>query len=662
MQHSSGVGALLQRARSLHHAGDPGAAQVLYRQVLELEPDHPEALYLLGTALLQLGQPDPAVERLEQAGRALRNHPGLQGNLARAYFALGRFAEAEKAFRNASRLDPKNVYFQVGVAGSVAMRGELNVAETLLRRLSDRYPDAAPVWLNLGNVLRDQRRPQDALTCYEKAATIDPRLAEAHNNAGSVLHGLYRFDEAERAYRASVASDPDYLHARYNLASVLIDAGRFGEAEQTCREIIQRVPTATTAYTFLGAALGHQGRLHEAVECHRQALEIAPQDPKLVENLAAALADAGDFKRALDGFHRVLALAPDSISVQSLLGNALLAWGRIADGWSGYAQRPAYFRFRAEYPDVTLSRALPAEVAHKHIVLVREQGLGDEIFFLRFARVLLANGARITYRGSNKIRSLIERCGTALEIVAENASLPPSDAAMLLGDLPHALSAFPASEWRPAAERDEKAGVGVFPMRVSVFWPRVPDTLRIRPLETNVAHMRQRLNHAGAAPYIGVTWRAGTSAHEQQGDAAWNLRKEVALESLAGSLRDLPGTFVALQRNPRAGEVEALSGFLGRPVHDFSALNEELENMLAALTLIDEYVGVSSTNMHLRAAAGKPARVLVPCPAEWRWLASGPASPWFPGFLIYRQSPDGDWSSGLAKLRADLMDTLSRVA
>ena len=81
-------------------------------------------------------------------------------------------------------------------------------------------------------------------------------------------------------------------------------------------------------------------------------------------------------------------------------------------------------------------------------------------------------------------------------------------------------------------------------------------------------------------------------------------------------------------------------------MHDFTALNEELEGMLALLALVDDYVGVSNTNLYLRAGVGRAARILVRCPAEWRWMSSGSASPWCPGFTVYRQSMDGDWTHG----------------
>ena len=111
---------------------------------------------------------------------------------------------------------------------------------------------------------------------------------------------------------------------------------------------------------------------------------------------------------------------------------------------------------------------------------------------------------------------------------------------------------------------------------------------------------------------------------------------------------------LVLQRAPAPGEVETFSRKLGRQAHDLSELNQNLADMLAVLALVDEYVGVSNTNMHLRAAAGRAARVLVAFPPEFRWMHTGEHSPWFPSFAVYRQSPSGDWGSALTRLEAAL--------
>ena len=170
--------------------------------------------------------------------------------------------------------------------------------------------------------------------------------------------------------------------------------------------------------------------------------------------------------------------------------------------------------------------------------------------------------------------------------------------------------------------------------------------------------MSGRNTTLGPPPYLGLTWRGGTAPKLQRG-IAWMLHKGAPIPQLAAAVKPVAGTLLVLQRAPEPGEIEELQRHLGRPVHDLSALNEDLEGMLALLALIDEYVGVSNANMHLRSSVGKTARVLMPCPAELRWLAAGDESPWFPGFRIYRQRPDGDWGAAFSALAEALLQSFA---
>ena len=124
--------------------------------------------------------------------------------------------------------------------------------------------------------------------------------------------------------------------------------------------------------------------------------------------------------------------------------------------------------------------------------------------------------------------------------------------------------------------------------------------------------------------------------------------------SSADSRPDSASAHSIVQRVPLPREIEIFSKALGRQVHDLSALNEDLEDMAAVLSLIDEYVGVSNTNMHIRAGLRKTARVLVPFPPEFRWMHAGERSPWFPQFSLYRQPPQRDWGDVLQCLGVDI--------
>jgi len=167
------------------------------------------------------------------------------------------------------------------------------------------------------------------------------------------------------------------------------------------------------------------------------------------------------------------------------------------------------------------------------------------------------------------------------------------------------------------------------------------------------------LSQAGNGPYLGVTWWAGTKQPtEKLGDRL--AHRGVSLQLLAEALRNIDATVLILQRSPEPYEIDEFSGILGRDVVDMSWLNDDLEAMLALLTIIDDYVGVDNTNMHLSAGVGKACRILVPHPPEWRMMAMGKASLWFPGFTLYRQQIDGDWGSAIQQLERDLAAGLQR--
>lgn len=644
----------LDAGLAAHRQGDIEGALRAYRQALALAPRHPPALNLMGAGLLQLGRAHEAVPYLESAARGQRGDPHVLGNLGQAYLAVERHADAADAFRKASRIAPRSVQFHVGVAAAIALEGRLADAETLLTRLGARFPDAPLVWLNLGNVLRDARRFDEAIAAYRKALTLDPALTDARNSIGSALHSQLRFAEAEREYRACIAADPDNLLPRYNLASVTMDLGRFAEAEAVSREIVARAPALPEAHRLLGTALGHQGRLLDALACYRQAAVIAADDPQTAQTYGTALMEAGRPEAGLRWLAHAATLSPGSISVKQVTSGALLAHGCLQDGWTDYACRPAAIELREQHRTLDLALSLPPELNGRHVCVLAEQGLGDQLFFLRYAPLLARRGPRVSYGPSGKLHGVLQRVPALDAVLTEAAQLPQADVYVLAGDLPRALGELPSSALPGVGSRKAASAFGSdHQRRVAVFWPPPAPTLRIAPLAPRLSDIRSRLAAFGPPPYMGVTWRGGTAPEKQQ-TTAWLLYKSIDLPALASVLDAVPGTIVALQRKPAAGEIDALAESLGRPVHDLTALNDDLEGMLALLALLDEYIGVSNTNMHLRAAAGRTARVLVPVPAEWRWMQSGRTSPWFPGFSIYRQSLRSDWSRALAALKHDL--------
>lgn len=650
----SGLQSRLEAALRRHQGGDLDGALVEYRAILAVDPQYAPALNLLGTGLLQLGEAAAALDFLQRAARRSRDDPHVQANLAQAYIALERYREAGDAFRKASRIAPGVAHFHTGLAAALALEGRYGDAETLLRRLTARFPDMPLVWLNLGNVLRDTRRLEPALEAYLRARELDPQMVEARNSIGSVLHTLLRFAEAEREYRSCIADFPDYLPARFNLASALMDLGRFEEAEAVSRALAALAPAAPEPCRLVGTALGMRARLLEALPWYEKAAALDPDDAQTAQTLGGALLETGRAAEGLRWLAYAQTAAPDAMGVRQVSAGALLAHGRLQDGWIPHIHRPAGLSLRLKHQALAPVLQLPEAAAGLSVCVLAEQGLGDQLFYLRYVARLAARGARVVHVASRKLESLLARVDAFDAVMSEDAPLPSADLYVLAGDLPHALGAQAASALPTPAPNPLRQPVPRhYAQAIRVYWPPPAPSLRIAPLPDRLAAMAQRLAAAGPPPYVGITWRGGT-APEQQQTSSWLLYKQIDLARLAGALRPHPATFIALQRKPGPGEMQAFSDAMGRPLHDATELNNDLEGMLALLALLDDYIGVSNTNMHLRAAVGRTARVLVPAPAEWRWMQSGRASPWFPGFGIYRQSANGDWDAAFEALGRDL--------
>ncbi len=567
--------------------GDNNIAAAAYDKAVAMSPGLAVGHYQLGTLSLETGETEQAVKNLQRAIALRPDFLEAWCNLGSAFEKLGRNAEALDCYRHALRLNSS-------------------------------IPE---LHHNLGNVLQALGHHEEAEQSYREAVRLRPSYVEAHDHLGVSLAKQNRHDEAIASYRRALVIRPDYAAAHYNLGVSLKHLNRLDEAIASYRRALTIHPNDSEARVNLGIALVEQKKFSEAIAHYHEALRLKPDDADAHNNLGVALVEQQKVDEAIACYREALRLKPDDADAHFNLSLLLLLRGNFHNGWQEYQ----WFWKRK----VSAGRPLQpspwdgSSLNGQSVFLHGEQGLGDEFFFLRFVPWLRQHGAAtITYRSDPRIASLLSRAKGIDRIAAEGELPLPGDFVFAIGDLPRLLGMVGADQ--------------------------IPPSLMLTPLPEQLESLKTRLTQLGPPPYVGVTWRAGTSAKRG------SLYKESPLPRLAEALKAIPATVLVLQRKPLAGEVEAFSRLLGRSAHDLSALNDNLESMLALLALIDDYVGVSNTNMHLRAAAGKTAKVLVPSPPEWRWMAEGKESPWFPGFTVYRQGYDGRWGETFAELAEDL--------
>ena len=246
---------LLDAARQHHQAGRLPEAESLYQQVLDAQPDHAEALQLLGMLHYQAGRFDAAAEMLCRAANANPASAECRFNLALALLALGRWDDAIAALRDALSIRPS-------------------------------YPQA---YNSLGTALQAKGQLTEAVEAYRQAVALNPDTAGFWSNLGIALHGQGNSQEAVAALRQALKLKPDYAEAYNNLGRALVGVGRIGEALAACQQALQFRPEFPEAMNNLANALRDTGRINHAISTYRKAISLAPDDASVRGNLIYAM-------------------------------------------------------------------------------------------------------------------------------------------------------------------------------------------------------------------------------------------------------------------------------------------------------------------------------------------------------------------------------------
>ncbi|MBS4095598.1 MAG: tetratricopeptide repeat protein [Sulfuricella sp.] len=296
------VGNNLQVAVEHHRAGRLAQAEALYRAVLQADPNHPEALHLLGVIAHQNRNHALAVELIGKATRFRSNDPNYFSNLGLAYLALGRLDEAATSFRKVLALKP----------------------------------DHAEAHFNLGNLLSNQGKTEQACISYRNTLAIETSHSGANNNLGAMLCVLGKRDEAEGYLRRALAADPTYADAHCNLAHLHMDRGDMEHAIAAFRQVLTLASHNADACFNLGILLKQRGQTEEATACLRKTVTLSPDNAEAHFQLGTLLDAQGQPEDAASSYEKAVSLDPRHAPAWNNLGVACFYLGRLDQAVASY--------------------------------------------------------------------------------------------------------------------------------------------------------------------------------------------------------------------------------------------------------------------------------------------------------------------------------------
>jgi len=530
------------------------------------------------------------------------------------------------------------------------------------------HPIYAEVHNNLGNLHQQLERFAEAEACYQRALYIRQEYAEVRYNLGILLHRQKRLAEAEVCYRHALFIRPGYAEAHNNLANLLQEINRFIEAEASYQIALSICPAYAEAHYNLGNLLHELKRFSEAEVCYQRALALRPDYAKADNNLGIMLQTLKRFPEAEACYTHALSIYSDNTEIQNNMGVLLKGLKRFSEAEVCFQNalliRPDYVdakwnlsllllylgKFNEAWPlfetryDLNLKQSLytsPPVSCHQW----QGEDLGGKSIIIWPEQGF---GDEIQFI---RYLPLLKALGvTQMTLVCKSALKP-----LFLNSAARYAQIFA----EPEAGQLEHHDFWTRPLSLPLYFKTTLDTIpaKLPYLATDAKRVRlwmRRLPREGFK--VGLVWK-GDAGHRNDAN-----RSLSGLASLAPLWLAAGVAFISLQKG--RGEKEASTPIPGQPILHFGSDIVDFSDTAAIVSQLDLVICVDTAIAHLAGALGKPCWVLLPyIDTDWRWLDDREDSPWYPRVMrLFRQTEIDNWEEVVDRVSCALINLIGGSA
>ncbi len=488
-----------------------------------------------------------------------------------------------------------------------------------------------------------------ALELYERSLKLDPNEPEVYQNLGLLAWRMELLDVAEQFFRIFCRMMPDMVEGPNNLACVLRDKGQFNDAIEVLRAAIYTNQESSLLWNSLGTVMMEQTQFDQAILFYEQALQISPDLARAFHNIGYCRATEGNHEIALEWLDKGLAIGnlPDNEKAESEHARAvsLIGLGRLDEAWEAYECRnnPRYAGSTSF--NIPAKRWDGEELTGKKVLVVGEQGLGDEVMFM------------------NMGHDLIDRLGP--------------DGALTIACVPRLVPLFERSFPKARVTKHATIRSNGLPLRACPlikdwesydYWMPMGSVLRalrtdindfdkpggfLTPDPERVQHWRKEIEALGPGMKVGLLWKSMLmSAKRSKYYSPFKQWKD--------TLKTDGVTWINLQYGDCSEDIARAEKEFGVKIHQLDIdLKDNLDDLAALCAALDLVVGPMNATTNI--AAGSGARTaIIGAPNAWPYLGTTQL-PWYPTAKVFSPETISDWKPAMAKFNDWLREQVTNA-
>ncbi len=343
------------RAMGYRDSGDMGAAVIELKNVLQIDPEHGQARWLLGRTFIALGDGASAGKELARARDLGFTSPEMERATVRALLLQGQFdnalaaveqasssesdagwlvlrgqaqlglqnvKDAKQAFDAALKSDPSNAQARRGLARIGLMGGDIRAAEQQLNKALESARDDSQTWIFKGELELSLGKPETAQASFGKALALSPTSAAARMGVVRAMLAQGKSNEATEHIDILAKAGPHHPSVNYLKALAARQRNDLDSARAALREVLRVAPDHAPSLLLAGQIHTLRREFEQARDVLQHYLTQLPDDLGAKKLLAAVYIELGQAQKAVDLLGPIAAQLPDDPQLLAMLGAA----------------------------------------------------------------------------------------------------------------------------------------------------------------------------------------------------------------------------------------------------------------------------------------------------------------------------------------------------
>lgn len=428
-------------------------------------------------------------------------------------------------------------------------------------------------------------------------------------------------------------SNPDHAEAWNNRASLLLKLGHPFDAITNYDKAIALNADMAELYNNRGVAYVELGMHDRAMENYDKAIALKPEFSESYMNKGVIHGKRREAIEAIESYRKSKDLKDSNVDAHFGLAVYLLETGQFEEGWSEFEWRWKSSQMAERGLNAPVWAGEAAQSPDDVLVFYSEQGHGDALQFIRYAKQVKA---RWNGKVCVEVKPSLARLAKTVEGV---------DSVIVYGEqLPERMKAcLPMM----SAPRVLKTTVETIPGDVPYF----------KSDKHRIDVWQKQLKALPPGFRVGVCWAGGARPLQPIANAV-DQRRSMTLAEFAPLAR-IPGiSWVSLQVGPQSGQVKQPPS--GMTIGDWTDEIGDFYDTAALIECLDLVISVDTSVLHLAAALGKPTWLLSRYDNCWRWMGTRQDSPWYPTLTQFIQPSPGDWQSMMGEVAGELRNFVAQ--